>query len=303
MRWKHLKIVAFDTETTGLEPFNGDRVIEFAAVELHLGEDGRVSERIDHSWLINPERDIPRKVTEITGISGNDVVDAPRFVDVASSIRDLLADAVTVAHNFPFDLAFLSSEFDEVRAQTGEATMRWPEPIAEVDTVDLSMRCFPDARSHRLSDLSERLEVQLERAHRATDDAAACGLAFIELVRRHDVEDDLQQMLDWAQAIGRPPESGPIGADEVGQVVFLEEGQLQGEPASQHPIRLAWMDKARVRRNGGWQWRYSEPVRRWVRRWLKVRGAGRSRQNPKSFHSQDWVLDPCIALPRHSASI
>ena len=143
MRWKHLKIVAFDTETTGLEPFGGDRVIEFAAVEFRLDPDGSVAGRQDHSWLINPERDIPRKVTEITGISAGDVANAPRFAEVATEIRSLLADGIAVAHNFPFDLGFLTMEFDDVRRQTGDPSMRWPEPVAEVDTVDLSMVCFP----------------------------------------------------------------------------------------------------------------------------------------------------------------
>lgn len=302
MLWKHHRIVAFDTETTGLEPFNGDRVIEFAAVSFQLTDDGQVAHREDHSWLINPERDIPRKVTDITGISAADVVDAPRFSEVASQIRDLLADSVAVAHNFPFDLGFLTMEFDAVRQETGDPNMRWPEPVAEVDTVDLSMRCFPDARSHRLSDLAERLRVDLERAHRATDDAAACGLCFVALARQHSVTDDLQGMLDWANAIGRPPEGGPIGPDENGQVVFLE-GELQGEPIAQNPIHLAWMDKARVRRDGAWDWRFSDPVRRWVRRWLSVRGAGRAKINPKTFHSSDWVLDPCIAVSRQAPAL
>ncbi|HHO49569.1 MAG TPA: 3'-5' exonuclease [Deltaproteobacteria bacterium] len=302
MKWKSLPIVAFDTETTGLEPFGGDRIIEFAAVEFRLDEAGEIVDRTDHAWLINPERDIPRKVTEITGISADDVNDAPRFINVAPKIRKLLANAVTVAHNYPFDLAFLMREFDEVQRQTHDAHMCWPEPLAEVDTVDLSMRCFPDARSHRLSDVAERLNVELERAHRATDDAAACGLCFIQLARRHEVEDDLQAMLDWSNAIGRPPEEGPIGPDATGRVVFLE-GRYEGEAVSEHPVYLGWMLKARVRTDSGWRWRYPEGVRRWVRRWLDVRGAGRARQNPKSFHAQDWVLDPCIALPRQGTSI
>lgn len=302
MLWKNSRIVAFDTETTGLEPFGGDRVIEFGAVEFRLGPDGRVESREDHSWLINPERDIPRKVTDITGISAEDVADKPRFAEVAAKIRDLLADSVAVAHNFPFDLAFLTNEFDTLREETGNDEMRWPEPIAEIDTVDLSMRCFPDARSHRLSDLSERLRVDLERAHRATDDAAACGLCFVELARQHEVDDDLQTLLDWANAIGRPPEGGPIGSDGHGQVVF-REGELEGQPVSEHPIHLAWMDKARVRRDGTWQWRYPEEVRSWVRRWLNVRGAGRAKINPKTFHSADWVLDPCIAMSRQTSPL
>jgi hypothetical protein len=175
--------------------------------------------------------------------------------------------------------------------------MHWPEPLAEVDTVDLSLRQFRDAKSHRLVDLAERLGIGLERAHRATDDAAACGLAFLELARRTSVPDDLQEMLDWANAIGRPPEDGPIGPDEHGRIVFLE-GPHRGRPVAEHPVHLAWMDKARVKRDGAWHWKHSEGLRRWVRRWLEVRGAGRARQTQKGFHSSDWAPDPCIALPR-----
>lgn len=303
MKWKHLPIVAFDTETTGLEPFGGDRIIELAVVVLHIDGSGRVARRDDWSTLLNPERDIPRKVTEITGISAADVADKPRFVDVAERMRAFLASGITVAHNYPFDLAFLTREFDEAHRRTEDERMCWPEPIAEVDTVDLSIRRFPDAKSHKLADVAERLGVSLERAHRATDDAAACGHAFVELVRRSEVEDDLQAMLDWAGAIGRPPEDGPIGPDAQGRIVFLE-GPHAGKPVSAHPIHLAWLDKARVRSStgGGWRWKYPDATRRWVRRWLEVRGAGRARQGQKGFHASDWAPDPCIALPRASSA-
>ena len=292
MKWKSLPIVAFDTETTGLEPFGGDRIIEFAAVVLHLGDDGRVAHRTDHSFLVNPERPIPRKVTEITGISEIDVAGAPPFAEVASTVHALFQDAITVAHNYPFDMGFLSSEFERVG-------LHWPEPLAEIDTVDLSMRIFTDARSHKLSDLSDRLDVRLERAHRATDDAAACGYAFVELARNHGngLEDDLQSLLEWAKAIGRPPEEGPFDVDPHGRVVF-REGPHAGGVVSQHPIHLAWMTKAKVRLNGVWQWRHPDSVREWAQRWLDVRGAGRARQSAKSFHAQDWVIDSCLARPR-----
>jgi DNA polymerase III subunit epsilon len=300
MKWKHLPIVAFDTETTGLEPFRGDRIIELAVVVLRLDDEGAIVGREDWSTLVNPERDIPRQVTDITGISSADVADQPRFVDVADKVRELLSSGVTVAHNYPFDLGFLTREFDDVRERTGDPRMRWPEPLAEVDTVDLSMRCFREAKGHRLADLAERVSVQLERAHRATDDAAACGQAFVELVRRHRVADDLQAMLDWANAIGRPPDEGPIGPDDQGRIVFLD-GMHQGEPVSMHPIHLGWIEHARERVGGRWRWRFSDPVRRWARRWLEVRGAGRARGGQKGFHATDWVLDPCIAAPRARA--
>lgn len=292
MKWKRLPIVAFDTETTGLEPFGGDRVMEFAAVVLHLGEDGHVTERTDHSFLVNPERQIPRKVTELTGISEADVADAPRFADVAHDIHALFQGAITVAHNYPFDMGFLSAEFERV-------DLHWPEPLAEIDTVDLSMKIFQDARSHKLSDLSDRLDVRLERAHRATDDAAACGYAFAELARRfgNDLEDDLQSLLTWARAIGRPPEDGPFRIDGLGRVVFAG-GPHDGGPISHHPIHLAWMTKAKSRGPHGWQWTYPESVRTWAARWLEVRGAGRAKQNAKSFHASDWVIDSCLARPR-----
>ncbi len=290
MRWKSSAIVAFDTETTGLEPFAGDRIIEFAAVVLQLDDDGHVAAREDHSFLINPGIPIPRKVTEITGINDADVMDAPAFEVVADDIESILRDSVSVAHNYPFDLAFLTKEFQRIGRW-------WPEPIAEIDTVDLSIRCFADARSHKLSDVCARVGVTLDGAHRATNDAAACGEVFAALARRHDVEDDLQAMLDWAGAIGRPPEIGPIGIDEHSRVVFVE-GPHRDAPVAEHPIHLAWLEKARERTDNGWRFRFPESTRSWVRRWLEVRGAGRAKQNPKSFHSEDWVLDSCIATRR-----
>jgi DNA polymerase III epsilon subunit-like protein len=301
MRWRSLPIVAFDTETTGLEPFGGDRIIEFAAVRVWLDEEGRIRDRQEVAWLLDPEREIPRKVTEITGIGARDVAQAPRFADKAAEIRELLGNAITVAHNYTFDLAFLTREFDLLRAATGDPSMRWPEPLGEIDTVDLSIRCFPDARGHRLADLAERLDVRLERAHRALSDAAACGEAFVELTRRHRVEDDLQGLLDWAAAIGRPPDDGPIGRDAHGRIVFVE-GPHKGDPVSWHPIHLAWIDRARDRGVHGWRWRYPEGVRRWAQRWLHARGSGRAHQVQKSLHANDWGLDPCITSPRSSAA-
>jgi DNA polymerase III epsilon subunit-like protein len=293
MRWRSLPIVAFDTETTGLEPFGGDRVIEFAAVVLQLGPDLKVQHRQDYSWLVNPQIPIPRKVTEITGISDQQVAGQPPFSEIAGTVRELLANAITIAHNYPFDLAFLTQEFLRAGGQ-------WPEPLAEVDTVDLSMRCFPDARSHKLADVADRLSIRLDGAHRATNDAAACGLAFAALAERHAVPDELQDMLDWASAIGRPPETGPIAPDPNGRAVFTT-GPHAGRPVAEHPVHLAWMEKARVRGESGWQWRFDEPLRRWVRRWLDVRGSGRATQNPKSVHADDWGLDSCIAVePAHA---
>ena len=288
MRWKHLPIVAFDTETTGRSPFAGDRVIEVAAVVFTLDESGSITERKDHSWLVNPGMPIPRSSTEIHGITDKDVARAPRFDDIAEDVHALFRDAITIAHNYAFDLSFLEKEFKE-------ADLEWPDTVAEVDTYDVSLRHFIGQKGHKLSDFCERLGVPLVGAHRATNDAAACGLAWLELAKRHQVADDLQAMLDWANAIGRPPEDAPIAANDAGHIVFLA-GPFAGEPIAAHPVHLAWMEKARAHVGGRWTFRYPEPARRWVRRWLDVRGAGRIRPGPKGFRPEDWGIDSCIAI-------
>ena len=290
MKWKHLDIVAFDTETTGLDPYAGDRIIEVALVVFRLSEDGSVAEQRSVSHLINPGIPIPRKVTEITGIRDEDVAGKPPFSTFAEELAEIFAGSVAVAHNYPFDLGFLTQEF-------AMAHVPWHEPLAAIDTVDLSMKHFRDARGHKLGDVAKRLDVRLVDAHRAENDALACGLILIELAKRHEVADDLQELLDWANAIGRPPEDGPLDLDAYGVPVF-GEGPHAGEPVSDFPVYLAWMEKARVRQADGWAFRYPDSTRRWAKRWLDVRGSGRAKQNPKSFRGEDWVIDPCITDTR-----
>ena len=290
MKWRSLPIVAFDTETTGLTPFSGDRVIEFAAVRTFLTEDGRVGPIEAFSWLVNPGIPIPKTITQITGIRDDDVANAPPFSEIAEQVAELLGGGLAVAHNLPFDHAFLTTEFRI-------AGVPWREPVASIDTVDLSMRVFSEARSHKLGDLAKRLDVQLTEAHRAANDAAACGMAFVEMARRADVADELQTLLDWAVAIGRPPDEGAISVDAHGLPIFVG-GPHAGQLVAEHPLHLAWLDKAREHNAEGWAWRYPEATRRWARRWLQVRTAGRAHQNPKSFHAQDWVIDPCVTVDR-----
>ncbi|MGC6515839.1 MAG: PolC-type DNA polymerase III [Myxococcota bacterium] len=289
MKWKHLKLVAFDTETTGLDPFSGDRIIEVALVVFRLGPDGQV-ERSDLSRLIDPGIPIPRKTTEITNIRDEDVAGKPPFSVIAPDLAKTFDGAIAIAHNYAFDYAFLTQEF-------ARAGVPWKEPIAAIDTLDLSMTHFPTARSHKLGELAKRLDVTLEQAHRATDDAAACGMAFLKMLEQADIDDELQALLDWANAIGRPAPGGPFGVDGHGVPVFAD-GPHQGEHLTDHPLHLAWMEKARTFGPNGWTYTYDEVTRRWIRRWLNVRCSGRARQNPKSFRADDWVIDPCIADSR-----
>jgi DNA polymerase III epsilon subunit family exonuclease len=295
MNWRDLPIVAFDTETTGLNPHDGDRVIEFAAVRMWVDDKGYVDRVEPFQILFNPGIPIPRKVTEITGIDDDTVADADSFESHAKEIREILQGAICVAHNFPFDRAFLTVEFRR-------NNLPWPDPVAEIDTVDLSMRWFKGARSHKLADVAARLEVSLEGAHRASNDAEACGRCFTELARRYDAPENLDGMLDWADALGRPPKNEYLGRGGSGVLEYWD-GPHRGLPVEERPVHLQWMTYARVRQDNAWAYRFPESLRRWAERFLRVRCSGRARQNPKSFGPGDWTIDSnALPLPLSEAN-
>lgn len=290
MRWTEHPLVAFDTETTGLNFWEGHRVIEFAAVRYTLDAQGNLvdapPERMQ--MLFNPGIPIPREVQDLTGIRNEDIEGKPDFSTASEKIYRFLEGAITVAHNYPFDQGFLSMEFRK-------AGTRWPEPLAEIDTSDLSRRFFPDANHHRLSDVVARLEITLEGAHRAINDAEACGRSFLSMARRFSAPDDLDGLVAWADSIGQPPPTGHLERRKDGRVVFLE-GSFKGQPVDEHPDQLAWMTLARKRVESEWQFRFPESIRRWAERWLRIRGAGRAPQGSKTVGPKDWGLDSC-ALP------
>ena len=294
MLWRELPIVAFDTETTGLNPHEGDRVIEFAAVRLELNAEGKVVNVERHEMLINPGIPIPREVVKLTGITDEAVADAPPFEKRAKEIQSLLKDSVIIAHNLQFDQNFLAGEFRRLGRY-------WPDNLGEIDTLELSIRYFPNERGHKLSMMSERLGVTLKGAHRASNDAEACGRCFTELARRTNAPEDFEDLLEWAGALGRPPEGHWVRRAPESTLVF-GEGLHEGEPIEEHLKHLQWMLVAKDRREGQWIPRYPENLRRWIERYLKSRCAGRARGNGKSFGPMDWGIDSNAVVPRSNAN-
>lgn len=292
MLWRSCRLVAFDTETTGLNPFDGDRVIEFAAVELRVGPDGSVTGVTPHQMLINPERPIPRDASRVSGITDDMVADAPLFAEQARKVVDVLSGAILVAHNLAFDLNFL-------RVELRRCGQRWPPTRAEVDTLPLSQRLLPDLRSHKLEAVCSALGVTLDNAHRATNDAEACGRALVELTRRTSAPTDLDGFIAWADAASPPPDTGHLRVGPDG--IEFAEGPLAGQPVEAHPDHLQWMVIALERRGDAWGHRYPDSVRTWARRWLRVRAAGRVRANPRGQGAGDWTLDPA-PLPEPEGS-
>lgn len=161
-----------DIETTGTSTTN-DKIIQFACV---LVQDRKI---INHfSSDINPLQTIPKNIEALTGISNEQVANAPYFEDIAPIITDLLNECVFVAHNVFFDFAFLNSEL--VRA--GESELR----SDCVDTVELSQILFPKSPGFRVADLADYFDLAHENPHQALSDAYVTAEIFIELIKKLD---------------------------------------------------------------------------------------------------------------------
>jgi DNA polymerase-3 subunit epsilon len=153
-----------DVETTGCNPLR-DRVIEIAVIRTDGGG--------EFSSLVNPGRSLPLFITGLTGISDNDLVDAPRFEEIASEVADLLEGAVFVAHNARFDYAFVRNEFKRLGISLSAPTLC---------TVRLSRKLYSTSKKHSLESIIERHAIAVEQRHRALDDARAVE-AFLAIAR------------------------------------------------------------------------------------------------------------------------
>ena len=102
-----MRQIVLDTETTGLNPRAGDRVIEIGCVEL---VNRRLTGNNFHSYL-NPERDSEEGALAVHGLTTEFLSDKPKFAEIANGLRDYLAGAEIIIHNAPFDVGFLDAEF------------------------------------------------------------------------------------------------------------------------------------------------------------------------------------------------
>lgn len=167
-----MREIALDTETTGLDPAAGHRVVELGCVELvnHLP-----SGREFHTYL-NPERDMPEAAFRVHGLSGEFLADKPTFAAVVSDFLEFLADAPLVIHNAEFDLRFLNAEL---------AALGLPEieRSRAVDTLALARRKFPGAGAS-LDALCRRFEIDtsVRDRHGALVDARLLAEVYLELV-------------------------------------------------------------------------------------------------------------------------
>jgi len=146
-------------------------------------------------------------------------------------------------------------------------------------------------RSKRLENVAKELRVPLVNAHRAVDDAEACGRVFVAMTKHYEAPIDLEELLEWAIAVGPPPKTGHVDVVGKGIPEFLA-GPHKGEIIEKHPDYLQWMIFAQERLDERWQYRFPDSLRTWARRWLHSRTAGDAVSAVKSTSRLDWQIDP-----------
>jgi DNA polymerase-3 subunit epsilon len=167
-----MREIILDTETTGLDPFRGDRLIEIGCVEIiNRMPTGQTFHR-----YINPERDMPQEAFAVHGLSREFLLDKPLFAEVVEDFLEFIADAPLVIHNASFDIGFINAELDRI-ARPSIARERL------VDTLLLARRKHPGV-SNRLDDLCSRYAIDNSRRtrHGALLDAELLAEVYIDLI-------------------------------------------------------------------------------------------------------------------------
>ena len=204
--------VLFDTETTGLDPLRGDRMIEFAAIEL-LND--LPTDRHFHR-MMHPDRDIPADASRVHGIFIGDLEGKPRFAEVAQDILDFIGDDPLIAHNAPFDFGFMDAEFARIgRPKLDRARM--------VDTLVLAKTRFP-GMPNSLDALCRRFDIDLTQrtTHNALLDCKLLAEVYVELTggrqRGLGLADDDQDSLpvaSYTAASSRTPRPILVGPEAL----------------------------------------------------------------------------------------
>ncbi len=167
-----MREIVLDTETTGLDPLRGDRLVEIGCIEiLNRMPTGQTFHR-----YLNPERDMPAEAFAVHGLSSEFLADKPLFPAVVEEFLEFIADAPLVIHNASFDIGFINAELDRIKRPA----------IARdrlVDTLLLARRKHPGV-SNKLDDLCSRYAIDNSRRtkHGALLDAELLAEIYIDLI-------------------------------------------------------------------------------------------------------------------------
>ena len=170
--------VCFDLETTGLYATN-DKITEIGAVKIR---DGVIVDSF--STFANPERPIPAKIAELTGITDSMVAGAPSQAEAVKAFLDFCDGAIVVAHNAPFDTGFIRKACEDMGVEY---------PCTSIDTVAIARWLLPDIVNVKLDTLAKHFRLGKFNHHRAVDDAEMLTRIFMNMIRllteKHDIHD------------------------------------------------------------------------------------------------------------------
>jgi DNA polymerase-3 subunit epsilon len=196
-----IREIVLDTETTGVDARNGDRIVEIGCVELvnHC-----TTGRTFHTYL-NPERPVSEGAFKVHGLSDGFLADKPRFAAVADAFLDFIREARLVIHNAPFDVGFLDMEL----ARLGRP------PIASslvIDTLVMARRKHPGA-SNSLDALCARYGVDTSKRikHGALLDAEILSDVYVELLGGRQADFGLSAPTGRRSGLGGAAQAGPAG--------------------------------------------------------------------------------------------
>ena len=222
-----MRQIVLDTETTGLNPRSGDRVIEIGCVELmHRRLTGNNFHR-----YINPERDSEEGALAVHGLTTEFLRDKPKFAEIAAELRDYLDGAEVIIHNAPFDIGFLDAEFKRLDIPVFNTHVS-----GVIDTLVQAKEMHPGKRNS-LDALCDRYGVS--NAHRALHgallDAELLADVYLSMTRGQnslsmDLSDDLAE---GAQAAG-------LKLIPLGEIIVLP---ASADELAQHELNLATLDK------------------------------------------------------------
>lgn len=203
--------VAFDLETTGLSS-RKDTIIEIGAVILKRGvEQGRFQTFVD------PERPLEQKIVELTGISQDMLVGAPKLQEVLPKFLEFIGGRVLVAHNSDFDTGF-------IRAAC--AKLGYEYSFTAVDTLILAQNMLPQLNKYKLDIVSAALSLPDFNHHRAGDDAMTCGLIMDRLMKKMEEELDIHTLQKVNPAMVSLRSKGRITDRHARHIILFAKNQV-----------------------------------------------------------------------------
>ena len=205
-----MREIILDTETTGLDPKMGHRLVEIGAVELI----NHTPTGVNYQTYINPERDVDPGAQEIHGLTNEFLKQHPAFGDISAEFMSFLSDSTLIIHNAPFDLAFINMELSRL-----EVTPISSERV--IDTLVLARKKFPGAQAN-LDALCRKfaIENRHRELHGALVDAALLADVYIELIGGKEPTLGLSDKKSKAVAeetarVYQSPRSFPVSEEEL----------------------------------------------------------------------------------------